>query len=209
MARARAFNDAGYAQHDQYDQQSEGGYCATRGAQGVLVPSASAVLPRQDIQYLHSSSRVCRARQTPPTSHYPVSPPPVIVLQRTVQAKREVARGGGVARKNVALVRCEQARHATAPSQRAAFRASLQELVCAPRTLALALEVQSPWPSRSCHRCPRIVGQKGVRAAQQIRHHAPSRETVPKLSPQDPRDRSKVRSGGASGEDGSCGEGAG
>ena len=66
-----------------------------------------------------------------PTSFLPFPSP--------AQAKHEVARGEGAARKNGALVRCEQARHANplvdrlrpnAQSHRAAAPASLQ-LVCA------------------------------------------------------------------------------
>ena len=58
-----------------------------------------------------------------------------------LQAKREVALGGGVPRKNGALVRRDQARHVTplAPqSHRAATPASLQ-LVC-----VTGLEASSP-----------------------------------------------------------------
>eukprot|EP00964_Phaeocystis_antarctica_P031488 scaffold17809_cov59-Phaeocystis_antarctica.AAC.2 len=87
---------------------------------------------------------------------------------------------------------------------------------CVPAAcLLLGAHTREP-PLKSCHRCSRTVGQKGVRAAQQIRHHASSGQEVSQLSPQDRRVRSKVRrdrrkdcvaeSGGASGEDGSCGE---
>ena len=88
--------------------------------------------------------------------------------QRTWQAKREV-RGGGAAHKNVALVQCEQARHATPPqSHRAAFRASHAGACLHPAgleahspwpskyTIALALEVMPPLPSnRRTKRCSR------------------------------------------------------
>ena len=95
------------------------------------------------------------------SAHQPLPSIPITrdcALQRTWQAKREV-RGGGAAHKNVALVQCEQARHATPPqSHRAAFRASLQELVCTPRaskhTRPGPRSTKSPWLSKSCHRCP-------------------------------------------------------
>ena len=46
---------------------------------------------------------------SPPTSHYPFPLPARTVI--LLQAKHEVALGGGVSRKNSALVRRDQARH--------------------------------------------------------------------------------------------------
>ena len=75
----------------------------------------------------------------PATSHYPLPSPARTVL--VLQAKHEVALGAGVSRKNGALVRRDQARHAIplAPqSYCAATPASLQ-LVC-----VAGLEALSP-----------------------------------------------------------------
>ena len=76
---------------------------------------------------------------SPPISHYPFPSPARTVI--VLQAKHEITLGGGVSRKNGALVRRDQARHAIplAPqSYCAATPASLQ-LVC-----VAGLEALSP-----------------------------------------------------------------
>ena len=101
QSQVHVFNDAGYAQ---CDRPSKDGYCAARGAQGVLVPFASTP---QAVQYSLSYSCVRR-------SVCFLHPPAITPTPTTWQAKREVARGKEAARKNGALVlRGEQARHIT------------------------------------------------------------------------------------------------
>ena len=74
---------------------------------------------------------------SPPTSFLPFPSP--------AQAKHEVARGEGVARKNGALVRCEQARHANPLVDRLRPNQIVPQLLCVPAAcLRLVAHTREP-----------------------------------------------------------------